>query len=73
VLRAPHDLSGWSATTKLEKLAVTARTPFQEAMERVDQFRRRRHAISRSLCETDDLRIDPHAPGENAGIDLADG
>ena len=41
------------ATTKLEKLAVSARDPFHEAMERVGQFRRRRHAISRSLCETD--------------------
>jgi hypothetical protein len=58
---APRDLSGWSATTKLEKLAVSARHPFQEAMERVGQFRRRRHVISRSLCETDDPRRDPHA------------
>src|ERR1700722_18855820 len=31
------------------------------------QFRRRRHAISRSHCETDDPRIDPHTPGEEAG------
>ena len=43
------------ATTKLEKLAVSALHPFHEAMERAGQFRRRRHAISRSLCETDDL------------------
>jgi hypothetical protein len=28
--------------------------PFQEAMERVAQFRRQRQAISRSLSETDD-------------------
>lgn len=31
-------------------------------MERVGQFRRRRHAISRSLFETDDPRLDPHDP-----------
>src|SRR5580658_7513590 len=32
-----------------------------------DQFRRRRHAISRSLCETVHPRIEPHAPGQDAG------
>ncbi len=43
------------AATKLEKLAVSALHPFHEAMKRAGQFRRRRHPISRSLCETDDL------------------
>jgi len=40
--------------TKLEKLQSSL-TTFQRLMERVGQFRRRRHAIGGSLSETDDL------------------
>ena len=40
--------------------------PFPRGMERAGQFRRRRHAISRSLCETDDL-TNPHVPGAAQG------
>jgi hypothetical protein len=63
----------WSATTKLEKLRSALPTPFRPATERVVQFRRRRHAISRSLSETGDPRIDPPSLARTQGLDLADG
>jgi hypothetical protein len=50
------------ATTKLESWRSALATPFQGGNGTGGgQFRRRRHAIGRSLCETDDPRIDPHA------------
>ena len=49
---APHDLGGWSAMTKLEKLAVNRLPPLSRRQwNGLGQFRRRRHAICRSLCE----------------------
>src|SRR5580704_6217603 len=51
-----------SATTKLEKLAVNRLPPLSRRQwNGWGQFRRRRHAICGSLCETDDPRVP--APG----------
>ena len=50
--RTPHDLGGWSAMTKLEKLAVNRLPPLSRRQwNGLGQFRRPRHAICRSLCE----------------------
>src|ERR1700722_5742906 len=47
-----------SATTKLEKLAVNRLPPLSRRQwNGWGQFRRRRHAICGSLCETDDPRV----------------
>jgi hypothetical protein len=47
-----------SATTKLEKLAVNRSPPLSRRQwNGWGQFRRRRHAICRSLCEADDPRV----------------
>jgi hypothetical protein len=45
-----------------KSLRSSLATPFREAMERVAQFRRRRHAISRSLSETYDPPKPAHGP-----------
>ena len=49
-----------SAATKLEKLAVSARHSFQEAVERGAQFRRQHQANTVSLREIEDPRNGPH-------------